>query len=60
MNCRIEDAKAALADIAGIWGDRDQAVVNGAEDLLQALDEFMRETREVVRERQAAGEDIGA
>jgi hypothetical protein len=59
MWCRIEDAKAALADIAGIWGDVDQGVVNQAEELIDGLDRFMRETREMVRERQAAGEEIG-
>lgn len=59
MNCRIEDAKAALADIAGIWGDVDQTVVDQAEDRIRELDEFMTETREMVRERQAHGEEIG-
>jgi phosphoserine phosphatase len=59
MNCRIEDAKAALADIAGIWGDVDQAVCDQADEHILGLDEFMAETREMVRQHQEAGEEIG-
>lgn len=59
MSCRVEDAKAALADIAGIWSDVDQGIVSQADDLIRNLDELMTEARTMVRERQEAGEEVG-
>lgn len=59
MECRIEDAKAALADIAGIWGDVDQGAVDEADRLCEELDRFLRDQREMVRERLEAGEHVG-
>jgi hypothetical protein len=57
--CRIEDAKAALADICGIWGDFDQGFVNGADERIVELDDWMAEIAESVRERLDAGEEVG-
>lgn len=57
--CRIEDAKEALADICSIWGDVDQAFVNGADERIIELNDWMAEIEETVRERLDAGEEIG-
>lgn len=59
MACRIEDAKAALADVASIWGDVDQGAVEEADRLGAELDEFLRGQREMIRERLEAGEHVG-
>ena len=57
--CRIEDAKAALADISLIWGDVDQGIVNGADERILELNEWMAEIEESIRERLDAGEEVG-
>lgn len=57
--CRIEDAKAAVADIAATWGDVDQGFVSDAEERFADLDRWLAEMRASVRERQEAGEEIG-
>ena len=59
MQSRIDDAKAALEDIAGIWGDVDQGAVDEADRIIEQLDALMAITREYVRERQEAGEHVG-
>ena len=59
MECRIEDAKAALADIAMIWGDVDQGAVDRAEELIQELDQVLAEQRSAISERITAGEHVG-
>lgn len=57
--CRIEDAKAALADLTAVWGDVDQGFVNEADERIQDLDRWLAEIRESIAERQAYGEAIG-
>jgi hypothetical protein len=57
MRCRIEDAKAALADVALIWSDIDDFIAVRADERIQDLDAFMAEVQEAVRERQEAGEE---
>ncbi|MCJ8142940.1 hypothetical protein MKI84_08425 [Ancylobacter sp. A5.8] len=59
MECRIEDAKAALADIAGIWGDVDQGAVDTADQIIVDLDRFLADQKAMVAEKIAAGEDVG-
>lgn len=57
--CRIEDAKAALLDIIGIWGDVDQGAVNEADQFIVDLDRWLEGQRATVKERLDAGEDVG-
>lgn len=57
--CRIEDAKAALADIAGIWGDVDQGACDEADRFIQDLDRWLADQRTIIAERLEAGEHVG-
>lgn len=59
MQRRVEDAKAALADIAAIWGDIDQGTIDEAEGRIRDLDLWMADVERMVRERQEAGEYVG-
>lgn len=59
MEARIKDASEALIDIAAVWGDADQAVVDEVDRLIVELNQLLADQRECVRERLEAGEYVG-
>ena len=59
LKARVEDAKAALADIGATWNDIDQTIVDEAEDRISDLENWLDATLRSIRERVEAGEHVG-
>lgn len=56
---RLERASLAVREVALLWGDVDEALVERAEELARDIETFSAEIRDTVEERLAAGETIG-
>jgi hypothetical protein len=56
---RVEDAKDALMDIAGIWGDVEQGVIDDADRIILDLENMLATLKETLKEKAEAGEHIG-
>jgi hypothetical protein len=60
---RIEDVKAALADIASIWGEIEPGTVDEVEQIAEEtgrnLDQLAADLAAWIAEKKAAGEEIG-